>query len=151
MKSDPEKFAALADPLRLRVFRLLAICADRVWVCELVDALGAPQYQVSRALTGLREAGLAEGMRDGIWVAYSLPPDVSPLGRGLAALLRDRLADGPFRADEARLKARLRFRVAGRCIIGLNDPRVGSALAGASKAPAAAAPKLNHMREEHGS
>jgi ArsR family transcriptional regulator len=148
MKSDLEKFAVLADPIRLRLFRLLAVCANRVCVCELVDALDVPQYQVSRALTGLRQAGLAEGARDGIWVAYSVPPDVSPLGHGLAALVRDHLGDGPFRVDEARLQARLRFRVAGRCVVGLNDPRVGSTLAGANELPAAATPQTAHMREE---
>ena len=52
---------ALADPLRLRILRLVR--QRELCVCELVDALAVPQYRVSRHLTALRRLGLVAARR----------------------------------------------------------------------------------------
>jgi len=66
-----EKFRALGDPVRLRLFRLLAGC-DELCVCHLTAALKLPQSTISRHLGILRNAGLAETRRDGKWMFYRL-------------------------------------------------------------------------------
>ena len=53
------RFAALADPVRLRLLSLLATSADgAVCVCDLVGPVGRSQPTVSHHLKVLREAGL---------------------------------------------------------------------------------------------
>ncbi len=66
-------FAALADPVRLRVLSILAAAPDgEVCVCDLVEPLGKSQPTVSHHLKILGEAGLVHGDRRGKWVWYSL-------------------------------------------------------------------------------
>jgi ArsR family transcriptional regulator len=66
-------FAALADPVRLRVLSILAASpAGEVCVCELVGPLGKSQPTISHHLKILGNAGLVHGDRRGKWVWYSL-------------------------------------------------------------------------------
>jgi ArsR family transcriptional regulator len=69
-------FAALSDPVRLRVLSMLA-AADHgeVCVCDFVDPLGKSQPTISHHLKILSEAGLVQGERRGKWVWYSLNRD----------------------------------------------------------------------------
>lgn len=64
-------FAALADPVRLRLLSLIAAAdADGVCACNLVEPVGRSQPTVSHHLKILREAGLVSGERHGTWVYY---------------------------------------------------------------------------------
>ena len=66
-------FAALADPVRLRVLSILAAApAGEVCVCAFVEPLGKSQPTVSHHLKVLSDAGLVHGDRRGKWVWYSL-------------------------------------------------------------------------------
>jgi ArsR family transcriptional regulator, arsenate/arsenite/antimonite-responsive transcriptional repressor len=66
-------FAALADPVRLRVLSILAAAPDgEVCVCHLVEPLGKSQPTISHHLKILGDAGLVHGDRRGKWVWYSL-------------------------------------------------------------------------------
>jgi ArsR family transcriptional regulator len=116
---------ALADETRLRVFRLLAEFPEGLCVCEIVDALGVPQYHASRALACLRETGLAQAHREGTWVRYTLGSGSPRIGK-LAALVRDAGPSG--QADVARARRRLAFRRDGLCVIGYDDPVVRATL-----------------------
>ncbi len=70
------RFAALADPARLRLLSLIAAHDDgEVCACELVEPVGRSQPTVSHHLKVLREAGLVEGERRGTWVWYRAVPD----------------------------------------------------------------------------
>jgi ArsR family transcriptional regulator len=69
-------FAALGDPVRLRVLSILAAApAGEVCVCDFVVPLGKSQPTVSHHLRILSEAGLVHGDRRGKWVWYSLDRD----------------------------------------------------------------------------
>jgi ArsR family transcriptional regulator len=66
-------FAALSDPVRLRVLSMLAAAAEgEVCVCNFVEPLGKSQPTISHHLRIPSEAGLVHGERWGKWVWYSL-------------------------------------------------------------------------------
>ena len=66
-------FAALGDPVRLRVLSMLAAADEgEVCVCNFVEPLGKSQPTISHHLRVLSEAGLVHGERRGKWVWYSL-------------------------------------------------------------------------------
>lgn len=63
----------LADETRLTLALLL--CAEpELCVCEMTEALAAPQPRISRHLAYLRRAGLLRGRRQGAWIYYRLEP-----------------------------------------------------------------------------
>ena len=69
-------FAALADPVRLRLLSLIATSADgEVCACNMVAPLGKSQPTVSHHLKVLREAGLVDSERRGLWAYYYVIPD----------------------------------------------------------------------------
>ena len=69
-------FAALADPVRLRVLSILAAAPEgEVCVCDFVEPLAKSQPTVSHHLKVLSDAGLVQGDRRGKWVWYSLNRD----------------------------------------------------------------------------
>ena len=63
-------FKALADRTRLRILALLL--DGEVCVCDIHQSLAEPQPKVSRHLAYLREAGLVQTRRTGLWVHYRL-------------------------------------------------------------------------------
>lgn len=70
------RFAALSDPVRLRLMSLLATSTDgAVCVCDLVEPVGKSQPTVSHHLKVLREAGLVTSEKRGTNVWYSVVPE----------------------------------------------------------------------------
>ena len=77
-------FAALADPVRLRLLSLIAE-AGEVCSCDLLEPLGKSQPTVSHHTKALAEAGLIRGEKQGRWVWWSLVPErVAALREALA-------------------------------------------------------------------
>jgi ArsR family transcriptional regulator len=70
-------FAALAHDTRLRTLMLLAEHGE-LCVCELTHAIGAAQPHMSRHLGQLREAGLVNDRREGLWIHYRINPALPP-------------------------------------------------------------------------
>jgi ArsR family transcriptional regulator len=71
-----QAFAALADPVRLRLLSLIAAQpAGEICGCDLTGPLGKSQPTVSHHLKVLAEAGLVRGERRGRWVWYSVVRD----------------------------------------------------------------------------
>jgi ArsR family transcriptional regulator len=78
---------ALADPVRLLIVRLLV--ERELCVCEIQSALRAPQYKVSRHLAVLRNAGVVQARKQGLWMHYELSRDLPKEWRAtLEALMR---------------------------------------------------------------
>jgi len=65
-----ERFAALADPNRLRLLEILGRHGGKVCVCELVEALPLSQPTISHHLRVLRSAGLVDYEKHGVWAYY---------------------------------------------------------------------------------
>ncbi len=69
------QFAALADPVRLRLVSLLATAdGGAVCACDLVEPVGRSQPTVSHHLRILREAGLVAAEKRGVNIWYSVAP-----------------------------------------------------------------------------
>lgn len=60
----------LADPTRLRLLDLIAQQEDPLCVCEITPQFAQLQPTISHHLRALREAGLIETDRRGIWAYY---------------------------------------------------------------------------------
>lgn len=63
----------LGDDLRLSLVCLLHGQGE-VCVCDLVDAVSAPQSTVSRHLAQLRQCDLVVARRQGTWMHYRINP-----------------------------------------------------------------------------
>jgi len=82
-------FAALGDPVRLRLMSLL-MTADggEVCVCDLVEPVGRSQPTVSHHLKALKEAGLVTATRRGTYIWYAAAPAQLEALRGVLAPTR---------------------------------------------------------------
>src|SRR5688572_13568606 len=80
------QFAALADPVRLRLVSLLATAeGGAVCACDLVEPAGRSQPTVSHHLKVLSEAGLVISERRGRNVLYAVVPAALEALRGALA------------------------------------------------------------------
>jgi ArsR family transcriptional regulator len=70
-------FAALADPVRLRLYTLIASSDEEVCACSFVEAVGRSQPTVSHHLKMLRDSGLVTGTKRGTWVWYRANPEIA--------------------------------------------------------------------------
>jgi ArsR family transcriptional regulator len=69
---DVARFKALADETRLTLLLTLLHAGEPVCVCNLLPAVGVGQATVSHHLKVLREAGLVDVERRGIWAHYRI-------------------------------------------------------------------------------
>src|SRR3982751_6462548 len=66
---------ALGDPIRMQLVDVLRKHAGKVCVCELVPLFDLSQPTVSHHLKVLRDAGLVDSERRGLWAYYYVLPD----------------------------------------------------------------------------
>ncbi len=67
-------FAALADPVRLRLLSFVTSSAGEVCACDLVEPSGRSQPTVSHHMKILVDAGLVAREKRGLWVWYRAVP-----------------------------------------------------------------------------
>jgi ArsR family transcriptional regulator len=67
-------FAALGDPVRLRLLSLVA-AAGEVCSCDLEEPLGKSQPTISHHTKALAQAGLITGEKQGRWMLWRIVPD----------------------------------------------------------------------------
>jgi ArsR family transcriptional regulator len=66
---------ALGDPIRLQLVDVLRRHAGKVCVCELTPLFAVGQPTVSHHLKVLRDAGIVDSERRGLWAYYYVVPD----------------------------------------------------------------------------
>jgi len=66
---------ALGDPVRLTLVDVLRKHAGKVCVCELVPLFDISQPTLSHHLKKLREAGIVDSERQGLWAYYYVIPE----------------------------------------------------------------------------
>lgn len=118
MAQSAKIFKAFGDETRLRLVNLLLRTDKDVCVCEMVDALELPQYQISKHLTVLKNVGILQASRKGTWVYYRLDYEASPFLRDLLKMLGRHLKQQAFSDDAAKLAQRLALRQNGQCVVG---------------------------------
>jgi ArsR family transcriptional regulator, arsenate/arsenite/antimonite-responsive transcriptional repressor len=121
MSGYEQIFKALSDKTRLRLMRLLTVTDQQVCVCELMDTVELPQYQVSRHLIILKNAGLVKSERNGTWIYYSPLREGSAFNQRLLDLLKDQAIEKVFSQDEKKLRKRLSYRKGDRCVKGRTE------------------------------
>ena len=87
-------FAAMADPVRLRLLSLVAE-AGELCSCNLEEPLGKSQPTISHHTKVLAEAGLIRGEKRGRWVWWRIVPE-------RLDAVRNSLAPTPERTAAAR-------------------------------------------------
>jgi len=70
---DTDLIRVLGDPLRLQIVTLLA--RETLCTTHLVEETGARQTNLSNHLKVLRDAGLVDSERRGLWAYYYVIPD----------------------------------------------------------------------------
>ncbi|MGC5025935.1 metalloregulator ArsR/SmtB family transcription factor [Tsukamurella sp. DT100] len=89
-------FKALADPIRLRLFSLIASHeGGEACVCDISPAVDVSQPTISHHLKVLKTAGLVESERRGSWVYYRVVPEVLS---SLAGVLQSTGSGAPVEA-----------------------------------------------------
>jgi ArsR family transcriptional regulator, arsenate/arsenite/antimonite-responsive transcriptional repressor len=67
---------ALGDPIRLQLVDVLRKHAGKVCVCELVPLFDVSQPTLSHHLKKLRDAGIVDSEKQGLWAYYYVRADV---------------------------------------------------------------------------
>jgi len=117
---NPESlFQALSDTTRLRIVRLLATTEQEICLCELVDALLEPQYNLSRHLKVLRQTGFLTSQKEGRWVYHRLTtePDYLQQLYSMVRSLPD--TERVYSTDLENFNKRIALRKDGRCRVGV--------------------------------
>ncbi|MFQ5834709.1 MAG: ArsR/SmtB family transcription factor [bacterium] len=121
IKEFAEIFKALSDETRVRILYLLNLSEESICVCEIVDSLEEPQYNISRHVKILRNAGLIEEDKEGRWRYYSLTKKrdlfIAHLFQTISSIPKKILIK-----DSVRLKERLKIRKEGKCVLGIQNP-----------------------------
>src|SRR5688572_12214944 len=66
---------ALADPVRVQLVEVLRAHTGEVCQCDLQPLFAVSQPTLSHHLRKLREAGIVDVERRGVWAYYSIRPD----------------------------------------------------------------------------
>ena len=78
---------ALADPTRLTMVASLWKADQPICVCDFTAGLGLSQPTISHHMAKLKEVGLVDSEKRGIWVYYRLRAGLEPATRRLLAQL----------------------------------------------------------------
>ena len=115
-------FKALADETRLRLVNLFVTSGKSLCVCEMVDALKLPQYQISKHLNILKNSGLISVKKSGTWAYHSVNRDIIQ-NEKLYSFLKEFLSGDVFDEDIRNLDMRLILREGDRCVVGFVDEK----------------------------
>ncbi len=106
---------ALADANRVRI--LLALRSGELCVCQITELFGLAPSTISKHLSILYQAGLAESRKEGRWIYYRLPDRTAAKAVRGAIEWVAKSVDGDQRVaeDTARLKKILAMDPAELC------------------------------------
>lgn len=118
MKNYTEIFKVLGDESRLRILCLLINANQELCCCEITDALELPQYNVSKHLKILRNAGLVSERKEGRWIYFSLKKN-DDLFKNAVLKSVSSIPKSLVAKDRKEFKKRLKIRVHGKCLLGI--------------------------------
>lgn len=82
-----ELMKALADPTRLTIVASIWKAKGPICICDITASLELSQPTVSHHMAKLKESGLVDSEKHGIWIYYRLRADLAPATRRLLAQL----------------------------------------------------------------
>ena len=82
-----ELLKALADPTRLQMIGVLKRSAQPLCICDFTAAFELSQPTISHHMAKLRDAGLVDVTKVGIWAYYRLAGHLEPKTRALLDVL----------------------------------------------------------------
>ena len=107
--------SVLSQECKVCAIHLLLNSEGPLFACEIMDAMGKKQYQISRCLSALHETGLVTETRDGRFLLYALDKSDAfnkALFKGILSI--DTNANPVLNENLARLKKRIKLRVDGK-------------------------------------
>ena len=118
MKEAISIFKAVANGSRLRIMRVLIESKRDLCICEIMDSLELPQYNISKHIKELKIAGLVTERKEGQFVFYALVPHKDRFDQLILKSLGE--IDGKIiKKDKQRMKKRLALRVKNKCVVGM--------------------------------
>jgi ArsR family transcriptional regulator len=84
-----ELMKALADPTRLTMLASLWKAATPICICDFTAGLDLTQPTISHHMAKLKEAGLVDSEKKGIWIYYRLRDNLPTKTRELLSRLLD--------------------------------------------------------------
>ena len=78
---------ALADPTRLTMIASLWKADAPICICDFTAGLGLTQPTISHHMAKLKDAGLVDSEKRGIWIYYRLREKLAPATRRILAQL----------------------------------------------------------------
>lgn len=82
-----ELMKALADPTRLTMVASLWKSRAPICICDFTAGLELSQPTISHHMAKLKDVGLVDSEKRGIWIYYRLSPDLAPATHRLLAQL----------------------------------------------------------------
>ncbi len=107
-------FKALSDESRLRILGII-LRSEELCVCDIEYVMKFTQTKVSRHLSYLKNAGLVEDRRQGLWVLYRIAKPQDEARRKLIRYVEAVLASDPAALEDVR---RLKESIDGGCCTG---------------------------------
>lgn len=89
---------ALSEEVRLRIIMLLT--QGELCVCDIMEILDEPQSKVSRHLSYLKNSGLINSQRVGVWMHYSMAELKDEVSRAQLAFMKERFSQLPQFKDD---------------------------------------------------
>jgi ArsR family transcriptional regulator, arsenate/arsenite/antimonite-responsive transcriptional repressor len=119
MNKPYDIFKALGEENRFRITALLVKAGKELCACEIIDVLQKPQYTVSKSMSGLVQAGIAEERRDGKMMFYRLMSEKNEVASLLDTVkIISASKTYVWKDDFAKLASRLALRSSGKCLKG---------------------------------
>lgn len=110
-------FKSLSDMTRLKIMWLLFSVDSKICVSEIIDVLGENQYNVSKHLNILKNAGLIYKKKEGKWIFYhyQISNEIfnTAIRQAVLTIPKELMAD-----EVSRCMKRLSMRVDDKCVVG---------------------------------
>jgi ArsR family transcriptional regulator len=106
---------ALSEEKRFKLFAVLLKAMGEFYVCEITDAFSESQYNISKYLKELKNAGLVKDRRFGKGILYSVVEPDSQFIRSLYDAVSS-VEDGEINKTVELLKMRASMRDEDKCI-----------------------------------
>ncbi len=116
MKQAVTMYKTLGDETRLRIL-LLLMEQGELCICDLMNALDMPQSTVSRHVAYMKNAGWLNDRRGGVWMYYSIKPELDNFTKSLAELTCNHLSSAEaIIADRRRLTTYMKTKDNSSCL-----------------------------------